>query len=64
MRSYEKMVEMWSGHGECVTEPTEIVPAIQRASANGNPSIINVEVDHVSLSPFIAGYAKAVKPSD
>jgi acetolactate synthase-1/2/3 large subunit len=64
MRTYEKMVDMWGGHGECVDEPTEIVPAIQRAAANGRPSIVNVEVDHVSLSPFIAGYAKAVKPSD
>ncbi len=63
MRAYEKMVEMWGGHGECVTDPVEIVPAIRRAAANGKPSIINVEIDKVSLSPFIAGYAKAVKPT-
>jgi len=64
MRAYEKMAAMWDGHGERVTDPKEIVPAIKRAAANGKPSIVNVEVDKVSLSPFIAGYANMVKPSD
>jgi acetolactate synthase-1/2/3 large subunit len=64
MRAYEKMAAMWGGHGEHVTDPEEIVPAIKRAAANGKPSIVNVEVDKVSLSPFIAGYANMVKPSD
>ena len=45
MRAYEKMAEMWGGHGEMVTDPAEIIPAIKRAVANGKPSIINVEVD-------------------
>jgi acetolactate synthase-1/2/3 large subunit len=64
MRAYEKMVAMWDGHGERVTDPEEIVPAIKRAAANGKPSIVNVEVDKVSLSPFIAGYAEMVKPKE
>jgi len=64
MRAYEKMAAMWDGHGERVTDPEEILPAIRRAVANGKPSIVNVEVDKVSLSPFIAGYANMVKPSD
>ncbi len=64
MRAYEKMAEMWGGHGESVTDPAQIVPAIKRAVANGKPSIVNVEVDQVSLSPFIAGYAKALQPSE
>jgi acetolactate synthase I/II/III large subunit len=64
MRAYEKMVAMWDGYGECVTDPKEIIPAIQRAAANGKPSIINVEIDKVSLSPMIAGYANMVKPSN
>ena len=62
MRAYEKMAAMWNGYGECVTDPKEIIPAIQRAAANGKPSIINVEIDKVSLSPMIAGYANMVKP--
>jgi acetolactate synthase I/II/III large subunit len=63
MRAYEKIVAMWEGHGESVTDPAQIIPAIKRAVANGKPSIINVEVDKVSLSPFIAGYANMVAPS-
>jgi thiamine pyrophosphate-dependent acetolactate synthase large subunit-like protein len=47
-----------------VTDPAEIVPAIRRAAENGKPSIINVEIDKVSLSPFIAGYAKSVQPAE
>jgi acetolactate synthase-1/2/3 large subunit len=64
MRAYQKMVEMWGGHGESVTDPAEIVPAIRRAVGNGKPSIINVEVDQVSLSPFIAGYAKSIQSTE
>ena len=64
MRAYQKLVEMWGGYGECVTDPAEIVPAIRRAAENGKPSIINVEIDKVSLSPFIAGYAKSVQPAE
>jgi acetolactate synthase-1/2/3 large subunit len=63
MRAYEKMAAMWDGHGEVVTDPAEIIPAIRRAADNGKPSVINVEVDKVSLSPFIAGYANMVKSS-
>jgi acetolactate synthase-1/2/3 large subunit len=61
MRAYEKMVAMWDGHGEQVTDPDEILPAIRRAAANGKPSIVNVQVDNESLSPFIAPYAQMVK---
>ena len=61
MRAYEKMASMWDGHGEMVTDPEEIVPAIKRAVANGKPSIINVEIDKVSPSPFIGGYAAMTK---
>lgn len=61
MRAYEKIVSMWDGHGETVTDPEEIVPAIKRAAANGKPSIINVEVDNVSVSPVIDGYAAMAK---
>jgi len=60
MRAYEKMVSMWEGHGETVKIPEDIIPAIKRAIKNGKPSIINVEVDKESLSPFIAGVKNAV----
>ncbi|MCP3987284.1 MAG: thiamine pyrophosphate-binding protein, partial [bacterium] len=61
MRAYEKMVAMWDGHGEQVRDPEGILPAIERAAANGKPSIVNVEIDNESLSPFIAPYAEMVK---
>ena len=61
MRAYEKMVAMWDGYGEQVKDPDEILPAIKRAAANGKPSIVNVEIDNESLSPFIAPYANMVK---
>ena len=46
------MAAMWDGYGEKVTDPAEIIPAIKRAAVTGKPSIINVEVDHESLSPW------------
>ncbi len=46
---YEKIADAFGGYGECVTEPNEIVPAIQRAFANAHsaskPSIVNVMID-------------------
>jgi len=64
MRDYHKLVSMWDGHGEKVTDPAEILPAIKRAvpvALEGKPSLINVEVDHVSPSPAVAGYAAMTK---
>ncbi|MCP3988827.1 MAG: thiamine pyrophosphate-binding protein [Actinomycetia bacterium] len=61
MRAYEKIVAMWDGHGEQVTDPDEILPAIKRAAANGRPSIVNVQIDNESLSPFISPYVEMVK---
>jgi len=60
MRAYEKMAAMWDGHGEMVKDPDEIIPAIRRAMANGKPSIVNVEVDQESISPFMAGVKNRV----
>lgn len=63
MRAYEKMPEMWGGHGELVTDPNEIIPAIKRAVANGKASIINVQVDKVSMSPVTRSFGKAMMAS-
>ncbi len=41
---YDKVVEALGGHGEHVTEPAEIVPAIERALASGKPALVNVEM--------------------
>ena len=41
---YDLVVEALGGHGEHVTEPDQIGPAIQRAFAAGIPALVNVEI--------------------
>jgi acetolactate synthase-1/2/3 large subunit len=41
---YDKVVEAMGGHGEFVTSPEEIQPAIQRAFDSGKPACVNVEI--------------------
>jgi acetolactate synthase-1/2/3 large subunit len=41
---YDKVVEALGGHGEHVTEPAEIGPALERAFASGKPALVNVEM--------------------
>ena len=42
---YDKVVEALGGHGEFVTEPDQIYPAIERAFASGKPACVNVILD-------------------
>jgi len=41
---YDKVVEALGGHGEHVTEPGQIRPALERALASGRPALVNVEM--------------------
>ncbi len=41
---YDLVVEALGGHGECVTEPDQIRPAIERALASGKPALVNVMI--------------------
>jgi acetolactate synthase I/II/III large subunit len=41
---YDKVVEALGGHGEHVTKPADILPAIERALASGKPALVNVEI--------------------
>jgi acetolactate synthase-1/2/3 large subunit len=41
---YDKIVEAMGGHGEHVTEPDQIRPALERAFASGLPALVNVEM--------------------
>ena len=41
---YDKIVEAMGGHGEHVTEPDQIRPALDRAFASGKPALVNVEM--------------------
>jgi acetolactate synthase-1/2/3 large subunit len=44
IRPYHAMVEALGGHGEFVTDPSEITPALKRAEASGKPSLVNVHI--------------------
>ena len=41
---YDQVVEALGGHGEHVTEPDQIRPALERAFASGKPALVNVEM--------------------
>ena len=41
---YDKVVEALGGHGEHVTDPGDIRPALERAFASGKPALVNVEM--------------------
>ena len=54
---YDRVVEALGGHGEHVTEPDEIRPALERAFASGLPALVNVEmrrdVDGIKGSTYV-----------
>ena len=39
---------VWWAHGERVTEPKEIGPALQRAFASGRPAVLDVPIDRAT----------------
>ncbi len=57
---YDKMAEAMGGHGERVTEPGEIGPAIRRALDSGKPAIVNVILDPKGLADEAGGRAMAI----
>lgn len=48
---YDRVVEALGGHGEHVTEPKDIRPALERARASGKASCVNVMIDPNVYSP-------------
>jgi acetolactate synthase-1/2/3 large subunit len=42
---YDLMMESFGGRGEFVTEPDDIAPALKRAFASGEPTLVNVVTD-------------------
>lgn len=44
---YDKVVEALGGHGELVTRPDELIPAVARAIASGKPACVNVMIERV-----------------
>lgn len=43
-RPYHDMVSALGGYGELVTDPADIVPALERARASGLPALVNVHL--------------------
>jgi acetolactate synthase-1/2/3 large subunit len=48
---YDKVVEALGGHGELVTKPAELKPALERAFASGKPALVNVLTDPSVVYP-------------
>lgn len=48
---YDQVVEAFGGHGELVTEPHEIGPALDRAFASNGVSLVNVLTDPADAYP-------------
>jgi acetolactate synthase-1/2/3 large subunit len=42
---YDRLCEVFGGHGEHVERPEELAPALERALASGQPAIVNVALD-------------------
>jgi acetolactate synthase I/II/III large subunit len=42
---YDRVVEALGGHGELVTRPEDLKPALERAFASGRPALVNVLTD-------------------
>ena len=42
---YDEVVRVLGGHGELVSSPAELRPALDRAFASGLPAVVNVLTD-------------------
>jgi acetolactate synthase-1/2/3 large subunit len=49
--AFDQFATMLGGHGEAVRDPQDIQPALQRARASGQPSLINVWIDPEAYAP-------------
>ena len=54
---YDQVVEALGGHGEYVTKPAEIAPALKRAFDSGLPALVNVACDPTVAYPRSANLA-------
>ena len=48
---YDQVVEALGGHGEFVTRPEELKPALERAFSSGKPALVNVLTDPSVVYP-------------
>ncbi len=54
---YDEVVTALGGHGEFVTEPEQLKPALERAFASGKPALVNVSTDPEVVYPRRANLA-------
>jgi acetolactate synthase I/II/III large subunit len=54
---YDEVVAALGGHGELVTRPDELRPALERAFASGKPALVNVLTDPEVVYPRKANLA-------
>jgi acetolactate synthase I/II/III large subunit len=54
---YDQIVEALGGHGELVSRPEELRPALERAFASGKPALVNVLTDPSIAYPRKANLA-------
>ncbi len=54
---YDQVVEALGGHGELVSRPEELRPALERAFASGKPALVNVLTDPEIAYPRKANLA-------
>jgi acetolactate synthase-1/2/3 large subunit len=48
---YDQMMDAFGGRGEFVTDPDGIAPALKRAFASGEPTLVNVATDPTVAYP-------------
>jgi acetolactate synthase-1/2/3 large subunit len=67
--AYVEIAVAFGGHGERVTDPAQIAPAVRRAFASGKPSIVNIVISNDVIHPItismlgnLAGKAETVIP--
>jgi acetolactate synthase-1/2/3 large subunit len=48
---YDQVVEALGGHGELVSTPQEVKPALERAFSSGKPALVNVLTDPSVVYP-------------
>jgi acetolactate synthase-1/2/3 large subunit len=42
---YDEVARAFGGHGEHVSDPAELAPAVRRAIASGRPAVVNFEIE-------------------
>jgi acetolactate synthase I/II/III large subunit len=50
---FAALARVFGAHGERVTDPSLLVPAIQRALESGKPAVVDVVIDQKTLAPVV-----------